>query len=168
MTHRFLPVDGSRSELDRVIRDRYRAGDIGAQDALHLFDELLQQAGPSSVSSINRLLTVVARDGPALAVSLFNRIARAGSKKVAPDISTYIILLGCCCRAGRLDLGFASYGHVIKMGWRVDAIVFTPMLKGLCAEKRTSDAIDIALRRMPELGCTPDVFSYTIQYFFTE
>uniref|UniRef100_A0A0E0EZG4 NADPH-protochlorophyllide oxidoreductase n=1 Tax=Oryza meridionalis TaxID=40149 RepID=A0A0E0EZG4_9ORYZ len=47
-------------------------------------------------------------------------------------------------------------------GFRVDAIAFTPLLKGLCADKRTSDAMDIVLRRMTQLGCIPNVFSYNI------
>jgi leucine-rich PPR motif-containing protein len=41
------------------------------------------------------------------------------------------------------------------MRLRADAMTFTPMLRTLCAEKRTSDAVNIVVRRMPELGCTP-------------
>ena len=71
----------------------FRSGDLGPEDALDLFHELLPQARPGSVYALNQLLTTVAsapvsstvRDGPVLAVSLFNRMARAGGMKVAPD-----------------------------------------------------------------------------------
>ena len=74
----------------------YRSGDLGPEDALDLFDELLPQARPGSIYALNQLLTTDARSpvwstvryGPALAVSMFNRMARAGAKEVAPDIAT--------------------------------------------------------------------------------
>ncbi|BAF26891.1 Os10g0499800, partial [Oryza sativa Japonica Group] len=101
-------------------------------------------------------LADVARYIPAAAVSRFNRMARAGAGKVTPPtVHTYGILIGCCCRAGRLDLGFAALGNVVKKGFRVEAITINPLLKGLCADKRTNDAIDIVLCRMIELGCIP-------------
>ncbi|KAB8113175.1 hypothetical protein EE612_052099 [Oryza sativa] len=139
-----------------------RAGGSGAEDARHMFDELLRRGRGASIYGLNRALADVARDSPAAAVSRYNRMARAGADEVTPDLCTYGILIGCCCRAGRLDLGFAALGNVIKKGFRVDAIAFTPLLKGLCADKRTSDAMDIVLRRMTELGCIPNVFSYNI------
>ncbi|CAN6282630.1 unnamed protein product [Urochloa humidicola] len=163
---------GRRSplELGRMIGERYRSRDLGPEEALHLFDELLAQATPASIYAINQLLTVVAnapasssiRDGPARAISLFNRMARAGAAKVAPVISTYNILIGCCCQVGRLDLGFAALALVMKTGWGANATTFTHLLSALCAEKRTDDAMDIVNQRMPELGCTPNGFSYTI------
>ncbi|CAN6293071.1 unnamed protein product [Urochloa humidicola] len=163
---------GRRSlpELGRIIGERWRARDLGPEEALQLFDELLPQATPAWIYALNQLLTVVAnapaassvRDGPALAIYLFNRIAQAGTTKVAPRICTYTILIDCCCRAGSIDLGFAGLALVIKTGWRLNAITFTHLLSALCAEQRTDDAMDIMNQRMPELGCTPNGFSYTI------
>ncbi|EAY79075.1 hypothetical protein OsI_34184 [Oryza sativa Indica Group] len=139
-----------------------RAGGSGAEDARHVFDELLRRGRGASIYGLNRALADVARHSPAAAVSRYNRMARAGAGKVTPTVHTYAILIGCCCRADRLDLGFAALGNVVKKGFRVEAITFTPLLKGLCADKRTSDAMDIVLRRMTELSCMPDVFSCTI------
>jgi pentatricopeptide repeat protein len=78
------------------------------------------------VHAFNRVLTVVARADPSsslrhsasLAVSLFNTMARAGVNKVVADICTFGILIGCFCTVGCLDLAFAAFGQVIKMGWR--------------------------------------------------
>ncbi|KAF7082043.1 hypothetical protein CFC21_085924 [Triticum aestivum] len=160
MSRRFVPVD--RRILERNIKARYHAGDIGTEDALNLFDELIQVAGPSSVRAINCLLTVVGSDCPALGVSLFNRVART---KVPPHNVTYGILVDCCCRAGRLDLGHAAMGHVIKLGFTAEAIVnFSHLLKAICAEKKTSYAMDIVLRIMPEFNCVPNIFSYNILF----
>jgi pentatricopeptide repeat protein len=137
---------------------------------LDLFDELLPRNRPEHVIALNQLLTVVAHtlasssvsDDPAVAVSHFNRMARASAKKVTPDLHTYSVIIGCFCRMGRLDHNFATFGQILKMGWIVNAIVFTHLLRALCAIKRTSEAMDIVLRWMPKLGCTPDVFSFSI------
>ncbi|KAF7082049.1 hypothetical protein CFC21_085930 [Triticum aestivum] len=162
MSRRFPPGAMSRRILERKIQDRYRAGHIGTDDALNLFDELIQVAGPSSVRAINCLLTVVGRDCPALGVSLFNRVARA---KVPPHNITYGILVDCCCRAGRMDLGHPAMGHVIKLGFTAEAIVnFSHLLKAICAEKKTSYAMDIVLWIMPEFNCVPNIFSYNILF----
>ena len=160
MSRRAVPA--GRRILEQNIKARYRAGAIGTDDALHLFDELLQVAWPSSIAAINCLLIVVGRDCPALGVSLFNRVARA---KVPPHNITYGIPVDCCCRAGRLDLGHAAMGHVIKLGFTAEAIInFSHLLKAICAEKKTSYGMDIVLRIMPELNCIPDVYSYSILF----
>ena len=137
-------------ELERAIVDRVRSGNLGLDDTLELFDELLHHATPSSVIAINKLLTAISRaqgrgSSSELVPSLFNRMARACSNKVAPNLHTYSILINCFCRMGRLDLGFAAFGLILKTGWRVDAIVINQLLKGLSNRKCVSEAMDILL-----------------------
>ncbi|CAD6258418.1 unnamed protein product [Miscanthus lutarioriparius] len=140
-------------ELERVIADRARSGSLGVDDALKLFDELLPHARPASVRAFNHLLTVVARarcsSTSELAVSLFKRMARASSNKVAPDLCTYSILIGCFGCMGHLEYCFAAFGLILKTGWRVSNIVINQLLNGLCDMKRVDEAMDILLRRMP-------------------
>jgi hypothetical protein len=99
---------------ERIIAERYCSGSLRSEDALHLFDELLPRTRPTSVTALSKLLTVVARpeaesfspvcDGPVLVVSLFNRMARAGANKVAPDIYTYCIAAAATWAAWTSDL----------------------------------------------------------------
>jgi pentatricopeptide repeat protein len=160
----------SCQELELFNGKCYRSGHLTPEDALDLFDELLPRNRPGHVITLNQLLTVVARtpasssvsDGPIVVVSLFNHMARASAKKVTPDLHTYSVSLGCYCRMGHLDHGFATFGRILKTGWMVNTIVFNNLLQAVCAVKRTSNAMDILLRRMPELSCTPDVFSINI------
>ncbi|EEC67254.1 hypothetical protein OsI_34200 [Oryza sativa Indica Group] len=152
---------GGVPRSEGTIQDRARVGSGGAEDALDVFDELLRRGIGAPIRSLNGALADVARDNPAAAVSRFNRMARAGASMVTPTVHTYGILIGCCCSAGRLDLGFAALGHVVKKGFRVEPIIFNPLLKGLCADKRTDDAMDIVLRGMTELGCVPNSYKVT-------
>ena len=48
-------------ELERVIAGRFRSGNLGLDDAVKLFDELLHHARPASVIAINQLLTAISR-----------------------------------------------------------------------------------------------------------
>jgi len=151
MSRRLSAAHDRFLELERAIVDRVRSGNLGLDDALELFDELLHHATPSSVIAINKLLTAISgargrgSSSSELVPSLFNRMARACSNKVAPNLHTYSILINCFCRMGRLDLGFAAFGLILKTGWRVDAIVISPLLKGLCDGKRVREAMDVLL-----------------------
>uniref|UniRef100_A0A0D9X4D1 Uncharacterized protein n=1 Tax=Leersia perrieri TaxID=77586 RepID=A0A0D9X4D1_9ORYZ len=146
---------GKVSRLKQGGTRQQAAAGTGSDNAHHLFDELLGRGSRASIYDLNCALNDVAPERPAAAISLLTKVP-------TPNLCTYSIVIGCCRRVARLDLAFATFGRVIRTGWKVDAITFNPLLKGLCESKRIGDAIDIALRRMPELGCTPDAFSYTI------
>ncbi|XP_073365398.1 uncharacterized protein [Aegilops tauschii subsp. strangulata] len=151
--------------------ERVREGTLSRQDAHHLFDELLGQAAAVPERGLNNFLAALARappssacsDGPGLAIALFNRMSQgAGARVVSPTLCTYSILMDCCCRAGRPDLVVAFFGRLIRLGLRLEVISFSNLLKGLCKAKRSNEALDLLLHRMPELDCAPDVFSYSI------
>uniref|UniRef100_A0A453DAX1 Pentatricopeptide repeat-containing protein n=1 Tax=Aegilops tauschii subsp. strangulata TaxID=200361 RepID=A0A453DAX1_AEGTS len=151
--------------------ERVCAGTLRPEEAHHLFDELLSQAAAVPVRGLNNFLAALARappsstcsDGPGLAIALFNRMSQgAGARVVSPTLCTYSILMDCCCRAGRPDLVVAFFGRLIRLGLRLNVIPFNNLLKGLCKAKRSNEALDLLLHRMPELDCAPDVFSYSI------
>jgi pentatricopeptide repeat protein len=142
---------------------------FGPEDAHRLFDGLLGQSIPVPVRLLNAFLAALAcapsgREGPALAVALFNRVRREdGGLQVAPlSVHTYNILMDCCCRARRPDLGLAIFGHLLRMGMKTGQITANAFLKCLCYAKRTDEAVDVLLHRMSKPGCAPDAFSYSI------
>nr|QIP66527.1 restorer of fertility-like protein [Triticum aestivum]QIP66732.1 restorer of fertility-like protein [Triticum aestivum] len=149
--------------------ERARSGNLTPEDAHHLFDELLRQGNPVQERPLNNLLAALARapasaacsDGPALAVNLFSRISQGARRRVAhPTACTYSILMDCCCRVHRLDLAFAFFARLLRTGLKANQVIFCTLLKGLCHAKRTDEALDVLLHRMPELGCTPNAVAY--------
>ncbi|VAH13322.1 unnamed protein product [Triticum turgidum subsp. durum] len=151
--------------------ERVRAGTLSLEDAHKLFDELLGQATPVPERSLNGFLAALARapasgacirDGPALAVALFNRVCReeAGAQVAALTVCTYNILMDCCCRARRPDLGLALFGCFLRKGLKTDQTGANTFLKCLCYAKRTDEAVNVLLHRMSELGCVPNAVSY--------
>jgi leucine-rich PPR motif-containing protein len=108
-------------DLERVITGRARSGSLGLDDALKLFDGLLTHARPASVTAFNQILTAVSRASgrrsstseSELVVSLFHRMICECTIKLAPNLRTYSILIGCFCRMGRLEHGFATFGLIL-------------------------------------------------------
>ncbi|GJN13290.1 hypothetical protein PR202_ga31644 [Eleusine coracana subsp. coracana] len=150
--------------------ERARCGTLGPKDAHHLLDELLEQATPVPERALNDFLAALVRvppsascsDGPALAISLFNRMSRGRGPQVAPPTAcTYAILIDCCGRARRPDLALAFFGRLLSTGLGVDLVTFGNLLKCLCDARRTEEASDVLLRRMPEFACVPNVVMYS-------
>jgi pentatricopeptide repeat protein len=144
------------------------AGKLTTEDAHHLFDALLSQANPVPVRFLNAFLAALARapagrEGPTLAVDLFNRVLlEEGGLQVAPlSVHTYGILMDCCCRARRPDLGLAIFRRLLRTGLKTDQITANTFLKCLCYTEQTDEAVNMLLHRMPDLGCVPDAFSYS-------
>ncbi|GJN37155.1 hypothetical protein PR202_gb26081 [Eleusine coracana subsp. coracana] len=153
----------------RAAADRARSGTLDPEDAHHLFDELLLRNTPVPERALNGFLAALARapptsacsDGPSLAVAIFNRLSRFG-EVAPPTLCTYNILIDCCSRARRPDLGLSYFGRLLRTGLGVDVITFTGLLKCLRDAQRTEEALDVLLHRMPELGCVPNAISYSL------
>ncbi|KAF8700082.1 hypothetical protein HU200_034445 [Digitaria exilis] len=81
---------------------------------------------------------------------------------VPPTVHTYAILIDGCGRARRTDLALAFFGQLLRTGLGVNTITFCNLLKGLCCAKRTDEAAEVLLCRMPELECVPDAISHFV------
>ncbi|KAM0844812.1 hypothetical protein ACQ4PT_056762 [Festuca glaucescens] len=168
--HSFSTSVSSRAhELLNLLHDHLGSGTLRPDLAHLLFDELLCQPVPVSERAINGLFAALARappsmacpDAPGLAIALFRRMAR--TRRCGMTISTnhtYSILIDCCCRARRPDLGPAFFGCLVKAGVTADIITFSNLFKCLCDMKQTDEALDVLLHRMPD--DLPDVKSYSI------
>ena len=169
--HRFFSVSTSPAPPSRswspaaafaAATERARAGTLSPEDAHKLFDELLRQAMPVDARSLNDFLAALARspdsasctDGPALVIALFNRVRReeAGLRVAPPTVCTYNILMDCCCRARRPDLGLAFFSRLIRTDLKTDQITANTLLKCLCQAKCTDEAVSVLLHRLSDLG----------------
>ncbi|KAK1632995.1 hypothetical protein QYE76_007310 [Lolium multiflorum] len=134
-----------------------------------LFDELLHQDTPVPARALSGFLAALARapastacsDGLSLAFALFNRMPRGdGAPVPPPTVHTYGILLDCCYRARQPDLALTIFGRFLRAGLKANIVIVGILLKVLCRAKRTDEAADVLLHRMPHLGCVPDAISY--------
>uniref|UniRef100_A0ACD5ZAV2 Uncharacterized protein n=1 Tax=Avena sativa TaxID=4498 RepID=A0ACD5ZAV2_AVESA len=163
-------VSSYANELLNELQDRLGSGTLCPDIAHQLFDRMLRQHVTVSVRALNGLFAALARappstacpDGPALAIALFRRMAGARHlrKVLAPTSHTYSILIGCCHGARRPDLGPTFFGLLLKTGVTADVIIFNSLFKCLCDMKRTEQALDVLLHRMPD--DLPNAISYSV------
>uniref|UniRef100_N1QWK8 Pentacotripeptide-repeat region of PRORP domain-containing protein n=1 Tax=Aegilops tauschii TaxID=37682 RepID=N1QWK8_AEGTA len=162
-------VSSCANELLNELHDHLGFRTLRPELAHQLFDEMLRQPVPVSVRALNDLFVALARappstictDGPALAIDLFNRMAQAGRRQViAPTIITYNILIDCCHRACRPDLGHAFFGRLLKTGITMSVITYNSLFMCLCDMRRTKEALNMLLHRMPD--DLPNVISYSV------
>ncbi|KAM3296126.1 hypothetical protein ACQJBY_038460 [Aegilops geniculata] len=156
-------------ELLNELDGHLGSGTLSPELAHQLFDEMLRQPVPVSVRALNGLFAALARalpspactNAPALAIDLFNRMARAGRRQVTtPTIYTYSILIECCHRACRPDLGPAIFGRLLKTGIPTNIITYSSLFKCLCDMKLTEEALNVLLHRMGD--DLPDAVSYSV------
>ena len=174
--HRFFSASTSPAPPSRswspdaafaAATERTRAGTLSSEDAHKLFDELLRQATQVDARSLDGFLAALAhvrdsascRDGPALAIALYNRVRREEASP-GPTVFTYGILMNCCCRTGRPELGLSLFGLLLKTPIMTNVIVANTLLKCLCQANRTDEAVSVLLHRLSDLGCVPDAYSY--------
>uniref|UniRef100_A0A8R7QQM5 Protein Rf1, mitochondrial n=1 Tax=Triticum urartu TaxID=4572 RepID=A0A8R7QQM5_TRIUA len=163
-------VSSLADELLSEFQHHLGSGTLSPQLAHQLFDGLLRQPVPVSARALNGLFAALARtppsttcaDGPARAIDLFNRMARAGRRRrvIAPTSHTYSILIECCCLARRPDLGPSFFAHLLKTGVTADVVIFSGLFKCLCDMKRTEEALDVLLHRVPH--DLSNVISYSV------
>ncbi|KAK3119077.1 hypothetical protein QOZ80_9BG0713290 [Eleusine coracana subsp. coracana] len=151
--------------------EQVRSGNLNPADAHKLFDELLREGTPIPARSLNGFLAALARappsaafcDGPTLVINLVSRMSHsAGPGVMAAPVMTYSILMDCCCRSSRPHLVLSIFARILRSGLWLSVITYNRLLKGLCEAKRTEQALDLLLRRTPDLGCAPDACSLAI------
>ncbi|KAJ3675738.1 hypothetical protein LUZ60_004780 [Juncus effusus] len=145
---------------------RFERKNLSTEEALHEFDQLLrtEKARPKpSVYPFNSLLKSIClsdyqENGYVTVISLFNRMIQECG--VYPDEHTYVTLIHYCCRVKQTDLAFVFFGRFVKYGFRADIPTMNLLVRGLCVNKRVSEAVDMVFDKMPKMGCKPDLVSY--------
>ena len=141
------------------MRERCKSGNLGIEEALDLFDQMLDSNTKPSTYSFNILLTAVARmkHHNHTLLSLHNRMYRVGG--VFLDNVTYGVFIISYNRINRVDHGFGVFGSMLKRGLNGDTLIFGSLMHGLCKQKRVAEAAQV-LDKMPLSGCTPSVVSH--------
>ncbi|KAJ1700423.1 hypothetical protein LUZ63_000202 [Rhynchospora breviuscula] len=142
-----------------------RRENLQLQEAVSHFQRLLNPHNrPPSIRSINGHLKSIANtnhpDRYSTVISLFNRLKRTRDPSVSPNVYTFGLVIDCCCRMGRVDLGFCALGQSLRAGFGANSIMFGSLIKGLCTRKQPAIAVKV-LAKMPRIGCAPSVIVYS-------
>ncbi|KAK1620027.1 hypothetical protein QYE76_025544 [Lolium multiflorum] len=162
-TSRLAPNVALATSMERV-----RSGTLSPEDAHHLFDELLRQDTPSPRAPRTAFSPPSPARRPPLPASMASRSPSSSSTAFLEEMACRLrrpqstrtaSLLDWCCRARQPGLALAFFGCFLRAGLKANNLIVNTLLKVLCHAKRTDEAVDVLLHRMPDLGCVPDAFS---------
>ena len=53
------------------------------------------------------------------------------------------ILLNWLCGVQRVTDGFMVLGYIFRHGWRLNVVVFNPLIRGLCMEHKIKEVVSL-------------------------
>ncbi|XP_040966998.1 pentatricopeptide repeat-containing protein At1g62914, mitochondrial isoform X3 [Gossypium hirsutum] len=107
-------------------------------DALTLFNEMIEQHPKRSIVEFTKLLVALVRMRCyATVVSLYSQMELLG---VSHNGYFFNILINCFCQLGGIDSGFSVLVKMLKLGVKPDVVTFSTLIKGLCQRSKISQA----------------------------
>ncbi|XP_017614027.1 pentatricopeptide repeat-containing protein At1g06580-like [Gossypium arboreum] len=133
-------------------------------DALTLFNEMIEQHPKRSIVEFTKLLVALVRMRRyATVVSLYSQMELLG---VSHNDYFFNILINCFCQLGGIDSGFSVLVKMLKLGVKPDVVTFSTLIKGLCKRSKISQACLLKeahdlFFEMSKQGINPNVITYT-------
>ena len=120
---------GSSSDRNLSYREKLRSGlvDIKKDDAVDLFQSMIQSRPLPMVIDFNRLFGSVAKTKQHdLVLALCKQMEMQG---IAYDLYTLNIMINCFCRRQKLGFAFSVMGKMLKLGYEPDAVTFSTLIR---------------------------------------
>ncbi|KAF2618177.1 hypothetical protein F2Q68_00042441 [Brassica cretica] len=154
---------GRTSGRNLCYRERLRSGLVGIKkdDAVALFQTMIESRPRPTVIDFNRLFTALARTKQSdLVLDLCKQMELQG---IAHNIYTLSIVINCFCRRRKLGFAFSVMGKMLKLGYEPGTVTFSTLINGLCLQGRVSEAVDfvdrmVGMKVIPNLIILCDTF----------
>ncbi|KAL6276280.1 hypothetical protein ACE6H2_019881 [Prunus campanulata] len=132
------------------------------EDALNLFNSMLQTRPLPSIVDFNQLLGQVAKlKRYSTAISLCKQM---DPLPIVPSICTLNIMINCFSHLGQMGNSLSVLAKLFKFGFKPDAATYNTLIKGFVIEDRISEGrigeAENLLTLMKERGCSPNGCTY--------
>ena len=123
--------DSNHNQLLKSMRDKCKGGSFrNVDDALDLFDKMLQLSPLPSIVDFTQLLGAIVRmKHYSVVISLIRDME---SLKISPSFYILNTLINCFCHLNCVDFGFSFLARLFKLGYQPDRITLNTPVKGLC------------------------------------
>ncbi|PIA40430.1 hypothetical protein AQUCO_02500257v1 [Aquilegia coerulea] len=174
----FLFMFRSKTTTTNIINNpsSSTSGNLGVDEALDLFHKLIQMQPqlPCSIHPFTQLLGYFVKK---------KYYSTNKESIIQPNIVTFHTLINCSCYVGRVDLGFAVLGKILKHGFEPDVFTFNTLsmqrettqclelfykianngsfIHGLCNTGQLKGALSF-FEKMLEKGVSPNVITFSI------
>ncbi|XP_004295751.1 PREDICTED: putative pentatricopeptide repeat-containing protein At1g12700, mitochondrial-like [Fragaria vesca subsp. vesca] len=141
---------GNRPSKHRVVSN--------VQDALKVFDEMIQSRPLPPVIPFNKILTqlVKLKQFPAV-LSLKRQMGLVG---IASDACTLNITINCYCHLNQMEYALSVLAHFFKLGLQPNVATFATLIHGFVLRNRVADAARLFSKMVVGGHCQPDVVTF--------
>ncbi|KAL6142811.1 hypothetical protein ACLB2K_061087 [Fragaria x ananassa] len=133
-------------------------GVSNVEDALKVFDEMLQRRPLPSVVRFNQVLAplVKLKHYPTV-LSLNSQMLLSG---IRPDHYNLAIAINCYCRLNRMDYALSVLAHFFKLGLQPDVATLNTLIHGFVLQNRVADAARVFRKMVVGGHCQPNTITF--------
>ncbi|KAM0069088.1 putative tetratricopeptide-like helical domain superfamily [Helianthus debilis subsp. tardiflorus] len=141
-----------------LLKNAPKVDDALQDDALQLFDEMLQRQPPPSIFQFTQLMSVIVKMKQySTALKLFKQMRLMD---VPVSILTMNISINCYCRLNQVAYGFALLATLFKRGYSPSLATYSTLINGLVLADRVFEAVELFKKLLREKVCEPDQVMY--------
>ncbi|KAI3808961.1 hypothetical protein L1987_24924 [Smallanthus sonchifolius] len=138
----------------RITSLKQASGVAKLNEALQLFDEMLQRQPPPSIIQFNQLITVIVNMKQySTALSLYKQINLMG---IPTDHYAMNISINCHCRLNQVSYGFALLATIFKQGHPLDLATYNTLINGLVLTDRVFESVELFKKLLRDKLCEPN------------
>ncbi|KAJ0909554.1 putative tetratricopeptide-like helical domain superfamily [Helianthus annuus] len=154
-----IRLPASTSHLNqRILHLKNGSGPTKVNDALQLFDEMLQRQPPPPIFQFTQLISLIVKEKQySTALILLKQMKLMG---IPANIYTINISINCHCRLNQVAYGFALLATILKQGHPPSLATYTTLIHGLVLADRVFEAVELFKKLLREKVCEPDQVMY--------
>ncbi|KAJ0551582.1 putative tetratricopeptide-like helical domain superfamily [Helianthus annuus] len=135
-------------------------GSTKVDDALQVFDEMLQRQPPPSIVQFNKLITLIVKmKHYSTALSLFKKVNLMG---IPSNLYAMTISINCHCRLNQVAYGFALLATIFKLGYPPSLATYTTLIHGLVLADWVFEVVELFKKLLREKVCEPDQITFGV------
>ncbi|XP_050111937.1 pentatricopeptide repeat-containing protein At1g62910-like [Malus sylvestris] len=140
----------------RNTQQHQRVKITNVEDALNVFDEMLQRRPLPSIFPFTQVLGQLAMlKHYSTVISLNNQMVVSG---IRPDAYTLTIIINCFCHLNQMEFSLSVLGNFFKLGF--DVTTYTTLINGFLLKNREAEAAALFNKMMEKGNCKPDVVTF--------
>ncbi|KAK8631292.1 hypothetical protein V6N13_080046 [Hibiscus sabdariffa] len=133
---------------------------IPFKDTSEILSTMEKDLSNWTLSDFNGLLMALfTANEPELAMELFSNVSSLSGLDLAPNCSTFSIIIRRCCKRNDLDEAQRILHHMMGNGYNPNVTTFTFLIHSLCKRGKIGNAFRV-FQVMGGIGCKPTVQTY--------
>ena len=143
------------------LRQQCKQGFSNIDLPLSLFIKMTSLHPLPSIVHFNQLVAAMIKVKPrqnfSTIISLYRQLELSGLR---PDMHSLGILANCYSSLGHVDFCFSRLAKRLKLGYPLNAVIFTILINGFIHADKLDQAVDL-LRKMVKLGFHPNIVTHS-------